>query len=269
MKKTSEIVAYMLHEESMLPHSANLIKSTTDSVIFEAYLQDFLKNRNKRLYSKEVLQDALNAPHILEMIKNRSWVGEAGHPMDKTLQRQLWIDHARISHVVLEAKVEGERVCGIIETAMSPMGYMMRDSIRQGMRVAFSMRGVAPITKNANGFIEVKKPLKIAAYDWVFFPSHEIAYQQKVLKENTEPNFEIVAITEDAMLDFMKGNSENAAIILEGLDLNLDNSKMALNVISPDTLRLVIEETDTGSKFLVKLEKYLARANVMKEIIGS
>jgi len=151
---------------------------------------------------------------------------------------------------------------------MSPMGFMMRDSIRQGMRVAFSMRGVAPITKNANGYVEVKKPLKIATYDWVFFPSHEIAYQQKVLREDFNPTFEVFPITEDALLDFMKNDSENVATILEGMDINLDNSKVGLSIVSPSVMRLVIEETNSGETFLINLEKYMQRKKIMKEIIG-
>ncbi|MFA7142898.1 MAG: S80 family phage morphogenetic serine protease [Candidatus Dojkabacteria bacterium] len=268
MKKNSEVIAYILHEESMPSHSSNLLKNNSDSVIFEAYLQDFLKNRNKRVYSREVLEDALNSPHIVEMKKNRSWVGEAGHPMDKSLQRQLWIAHSNVSHIILETSIEGEKVKALIESAMSPMGFMMRDSIRQGMRVAFSMRGVAPITKNANGYVEVKKPLKIATYDWVFFPSHEIAYQQKVLREDFNPTFEVFPITEDALLDFMKNDSENVATILEGMDINLDNSKVGLSIVSPSVMRLVIEETNSGETFLINLEKYMQRKKIMKEIIG-
>jgi len=267
------IIAYVLNERTTNFENVKIEKELSNSIIFEATLQDFFVNRNKRRYPEEVLIEALQSNHIIELKKNKSWVGEAGHPFDKSIPRQLSIDHTRVSHIILETSVQsGKCVKGLIETSMFPMGIVMRDSIRQGMNVAFSMRGVASITqKTRDGYFEVKKPLKLVTYDWVFYPSHPNAYQEKIIKENTnlitsEEDFNIIPITEDGMLEYLNQNSENTNNILSSF--NIKNKKSMIKVIKPEDIRLIIEDTDTSDKFNIKLEKYLTNTKYFKSLFN-
>jgi hypothetical protein len=270
MKNTEKIVAHVLYEQSSPLSSPNIVKNGGNSVVIEVILQDTNVNRNKRHYSAEVIKEALMAPHIQELLRNKSWVGEAGHPLDKTLQRQLSIVHSNVSHIVLEANLVGDKVIGIVETAMMPMGIAMRDSIRQGMVAAFSMRGAAPVVQRGNsGYVDVKSPLKIAAYDWVFYPSHEGAYQQKILKESLSlggrDDFSIIPITEEAMFEFLKESSDTTLAILDEIS-GLEDSRKSIIVGAP-ALKLVLEDSAAGRTVIVNLEKYLNRSKFMQEIL--
>jgi hypothetical protein len=276
MKNNDEkIVGCILNEVDGVWAQPKILKNNSDSVQIEAVLQDFIYNRNKRYYTEELITEALQAPHIKELISHRSWVGEAGHPLVKDIKRQLNIDHARVSHVILEKQINsGRNVTGIIESAMFQFGYYLRDSIRQAMEVAFSMRGVAPLKKKKDGFINVQRPLKLLTYDWVFYPSHASAYQTKILREDTnffieeKKEYGVIPITESAMLDFIANESDDVSSLFEGfkIDDSISLKKTSfLKILTPDDTILTISEN--GETFNIKIEEKLVKTEKFRNFL--
>lgn len=66
----------------------NIQKKNNDVLEAIVILQEANKpNRNGRVYPKAVLEKALNAPNIQERLATKTWYGEAGHPLDTSVQR--------------------------------------------------------------------------------------------------------------------------------------------------------------------------------------
>lgn len=154
--------------EEFTSHTPSILAEENKSVTFEAILQEAdAPNRNKRIYSKSVLAEALNAPTVKEKIANKCFYGESGHPLSEDIKRQAYIDQTRISHIVTSVKWEGNILKGIVETAQTATGYDMRGLLRSGSKVSFSMRALGNVIKEEGSFKRVCGPLMIIAYDWV------------------------------------------------------------------------------------------------------
>lgn len=177
-------LGYIIHESYVKGDKLMIIKQTKETVTFKATIQDFYANRNKRKYTKEWLSKCLNAPHIRELKATNNWFGEAGHPLDKSLDRQTIIDNERISHLILETYITDTSVEADIITSMNKHGIELRDNIiHLGTIPAFSMRGMGKVEEQG-GLAIIKEPGRIITYDQVIFPSHNRAYGKVNQDEN-------------------------------------------------------------------------------------
>lgn len=260
-----EIVAYMI-SESVTPSKHIILNSSKcDTAIVEAELQDADEfNRNKRNYGYDVLNDGLNKPNIKELIARKSWVGEAGHPMGATLQRQMSIDHERISHRILKWWWEGHKVKGLIETMPYGYGIQMRNFIRSELETAYSLRAVGPVKRTTKGDI-VQKPLSIMTYDWVFIPSHRQSYQSKIITgtgaNQTDNQGQLtegycIEIFRQDATDYIKNESKNFKLISEFVDMSQGDV-----MLSEDNKNLIYTTSDgkTTNKMHMKIEDYILR----------
>lgn len=255
--KRNDVVAYMLSETTSVGKPTILNSQHSESAIIEAVLQNCKEfNRNKRNYPYKPLNAGLNDKRIRELIKNKSWVGEAGHPQNPTLQRQMSIDHSNISHRINSWRWEGDNVVGIVETLNTHRGFDMRNLIRQELNTAFSLRAVGPVTKTAKGDV-VQEPLSILTYDWVFIPSHSGAYQRKVVTgvNNGDALSEsyCIPILQEQAIKFVKEESENFKIISECLEFHSQNIQLSENN------RSVIVDMGEEGKMVIGIEKYISQ----------
>lgn len=177
---------YILNEsEGGVINRPKIIEDTGDIVIFDTALQtcdDW--NRNGRQYSRKALEEAINSDQFQELLVTKSAWGEGGHPLEDTIERQLWIDQKNITHIVTKVWWEGNTLMGRIETAATDAGRDMYGLITKNkILVAFSMRGIAGVVKQTKRGPVIDGKLKIAAYDWVRYPSHKSAYAKAELGE--------------------------------------------------------------------------------------
>lgn len=173
--------------ESSYSSVPEIVSDKCDVTVFKAIIQEAeLPNRNKRIYSKKALMEALARPMVQEKLRNKNFYGESGHPMEETIQRQTYIDQRNISHIITNLEWEGNLLKATIETANTQAGRDFQGLIRQGSKVSFSMRGVGGQTKKKDGYDFIDGGLHILTYDWVVFPSHEKAYMEEIIKENAE-----------------------------------------------------------------------------------
>lgn len=171
----------IIHESAQFG-DVSIQKRNTNTVEFITVLQEANKsNRNGRIYPKAVLEKALNAPNIRERLATNTWFGEAGHPMDTSVQRQMTIDMRNIAFIIKEIWWEGDLLKGRLETADTAVGRDMKGLIEQGCRVAFSLRAQGNVHTNpVTGIVEVEDGLQILGYDWVQVPSHAKAFMEKI-----------------------------------------------------------------------------------------
>ena len=171
----------IIHESAQFG-DVSIQKRNPNTIEFITVLQEANKsNRNGRIYPKAVLEKALNAPNIRERLATKTWFGEAGHPMDTSVQRQMTIDMRNIAFIIKEIWWEGHLLKGRLETADTAVGRDMKGLIEQGCRVAFSLRAQGNVHTNpVTGIVEVEDGLQILGYDWVQVPSHAKAFMEKI-----------------------------------------------------------------------------------------
>jgi hypothetical protein len=172
-------------QESAFNGEVSITQDNKRTIEFIAVLQEADKpNRNGRVYPKAVLEHALNSPYVRERIATKTFYSEAGHPLDTSVQRQMTIDQRNIACIIKEFWWEGDLLKGRIETADTAVGRDMMGLIKQGSRVAFSLRAQGNVHTNpATGLVEVEEGLQICSYDWVVNPSHAKAFLEKICEE--------------------------------------------------------------------------------------
>lgn len=163
-----------------------ILSNNRNVTVFRTVLQEAERpNRNGRIYTKKALCEALNRPMILEKLRYKTWFGECGHPFDKSVERQTYLDQTKISHIVISIEWVGNLLYAIVETADTAAGRDFRGLILQGCRASFSMRGLGGDVGKKDGYQYIDSGLFIFCYDNVNFPSHDKAYMEKILKEDS------------------------------------------------------------------------------------
>ena len=164
----TNVEGFLITEAVVGTSIPNIISQNNQSIVFEAKLQDAeIPNRNKRIYSRDALYNAINSPMIKEKMDRKTFYGEAGHPLSDDIKRQTYIDQRNISHIVTKAEFRGNDLFGIVETANTAAGNDMKGLIRQGSEVSFSMRGLGNVVKKEGEYTRVCDPLMLITYDWV------------------------------------------------------------------------------------------------------
>ena len=145
------------------------------------FLQSNLKNRNGRMYPKEVMQKEV-ARYTKESIEKKRAYGELGHPDGPTVNLD------RVSHMIVGLKEEGDNYIGRAKILDTPMGRIVKELIGEGASLGVSSRGLGSL-KERNGVNEVQEDFMLAtAADIVADPSAPDAYVQGIM-ENKEWTF--------------------------------------------------------------------------------
>lgn len=237
-------------------------------VIAEGTLQDMDKeNRNRRIYAKADLVPEINGDRMTELIKAKQFCGEYGHPLSEDLVRQQTIDPKLVCVRFLKVWVEGNLVKAQFKGTNNDYGEYFDRDLREGCLPAFSLRALGTI-ENVNGKAYVKG-IKIITWDSVIYPSHRVAYTDRVvsesaldgtiLSENTvvvpenDPGT-IIKITEGAAMDCinrLQRESANVTKIVETFDGIYDS----ITLVDENTLLMT---SKFGDKISVNLEKHVS-----------
>lgn len=145
------------------------------------FLQSNLKNRNGRMYPKEVMQKEV-ARYTAESIDKKRAYGELGHPDGPTVNLD------RVSHMIVGLKEDNDNYIGRAKILDTPMGRIVKELIDEGASLGVSSRGLGSL-KERNGVNEVQEDFMLAtAADIVADPSAPDAYVQGIM-ENKEWTF--------------------------------------------------------------------------------
>lgn len=139
------------------------------------FLQSNLKNRNGRVYPKDVMQKEV-ARYTAEQIDKKRALGELGHPDGPTLNLD------RVSHMIVSLKENGDNYIGKAKVLDTPMGKIAANLIEAGAQLGVSSRGLGSI-KEKNGINEVQDDFVLAtAADIVADPSAPDAYVEGIME---------------------------------------------------------------------------------------
>lgn len=149
-----------------------------DTFIEGVMLQTEVKNKNGRIYPKEVMQKEV-ARYTKEYINEKRAYGELGHPEGPTINLE------RTSHLITSLKEDGNNFVGKAKVLSTPMGEIVKNLLADGARLGVSSRGMGSLkaSKREGGTQMVQSDFQLAtAADIVADPSAPDAFVNGVME---------------------------------------------------------------------------------------
>ena len=139
------------------------------------FMQSDVKNRNGRIYPKEILQKEVTRYNREFINKSRAF-GELGHPDGPTVNLE------RVSHMIKALYPEGNNFIGEARVLDTPYGKIVKSLIDEGARLGVSSRGMGTLA-NVGGANVVKDDFYLAtAADIVADPSAPDAFGEGIME---------------------------------------------------------------------------------------
>jgi len=132
------------------------------------------KNRNGRIYPKEVMESAVNK-YIDEQVSKGRAVGELNHPEGPTINLD------KVSHKIDSLDWKGNDVVGKATILATPMGKIVEGLLDGGVRVGVSTRGMGSLQRGGDAMM-VGKDFMLNAVDIVQDPSAPNAFVNGVME---------------------------------------------------------------------------------------
>lgn len=140
------------------------------------FMQSDLKNRNGRVYPKEVMLNEVKRYTKENIDRNRAF-GELGHPDGPTINLE------RVSHMITELKMDGSNVMGRAKIMDTPYGKIVKNLMDEGATLGVSSRGMGSLKAGRSGAQEVQGDFYLAtAADIVADPSAPDAFVQGIME---------------------------------------------------------------------------------------
>ena len=132
------------------------------------------KNRNGRIYPKQVMESAVGK-YIDEQVSKGRAVGELNHPEGPTINLD------KVSHKIDSLDWKGNDVVGKATILNTPMGKIVEGLLDGGVRVGVSTRGMGSLQRG-NGVMTVGPDFMLNAVDIVQDPSAPNAFVNGVME---------------------------------------------------------------------------------------
>jgi len=150
-------------------------KNKPNVFIEGVFLQSDLKNKNGRIYPREIMQREV-ARYVKENITTKRAYGELGHPDGPTVNLD------RVSHMITSLREDGNNYIGKAKVMDTPMGKIVKELISEGAQLGVSSRGLGSL-KERNGINEVQDDFMLAtAADIVADPSAPDAFVNGIME---------------------------------------------------------------------------------------
>lgn len=143
-------------------------------VIEGIFMQADQKNRNGRIYERNVLESAVGK-YVAEQVNSGRAVGELNHPDGPTINLD------KVSHKITELRFEGSDVVGKASILNTPMGNIVKGLLEGGVKLGVSSRGMGSLVQK-NGVMYVKDDFVLSTVDIVQDPSAPSAFVNGVME---------------------------------------------------------------------------------------
>jgi hypothetical protein len=163
-------------------------ENTGGPVTVEGILQKANEqNQNGRRYPKPILEREVNN-YQKNFVNERRALGELDHPNSGVINLK------NVSHNIVECHWEGDNVVGTIEILTTPAGNILRELIKNNIRLGISSRGMGSVKELREGGVEVQDDFELLCFDFVSNPSTRGAFMQpQSLNEGVEKTMEAVS----------------------------------------------------------------------------
>jgi hypothetical protein len=121
-----------------------------------------------------------------KLIQENRAMGECDHPESSVVELK------NVSHVVKEARMDGDNVYGVIEILDTPSGKIIQSLIESGVTLGISSRGVGSTQRQGDTQV-VQDDFQLICFDMVSEPSTPGAFMmnegKKVSANDVNKNF--------------------------------------------------------------------------------
>ena len=145
-----------------------------DYTIQGIFAQTNKKNRNGRVYPKDIMEKAV-AKYDKEQIKTKRAVGELNHPEGPTVNLD------KVSHLITNLEFKGDDIVGKARILDTPNGKIVKGLLEGGVQLGVSTRGMGSLV-NKNGAMEVGKDFILSTVDIVQDPSAPKAFVNGIME---------------------------------------------------------------------------------------
>ena len=146
-----------------------------DYFIEGIFMQSEIKNRNGRIYPKEVIQNEVKRYNKEFVQKDRAF-GELGHPEGPTINLD------KVSHLITKLEEDGNNFVGRAKILSTPNGQIVKNLIDDGAKLGVSSRGLGSLESKGNAQY-VKDDFQLAtAGDIVADPSEPEAFVEGIME---------------------------------------------------------------------------------------
>lgn len=140
------------------------------------FIQTEVKNRNGRLYERNMMEPVIEK-YVVESVKNNRAFGELNHPAGPSINLD------RVCILIKELKWNGNDVIGKALVTETPMGEVVKGLLASGAQLGVSTRGMGELKKRDDGVMVVAPGYYLAtAADVVADPSAPNAFVQGVME---------------------------------------------------------------------------------------
>ena len=188
-------------------------KGQKEYFIEGVFMQTEIKNRNGRVYPKEIMEKEVNRYRKEFVEKDRAF-GELGHPEGPTINLD------KVSHLITSLEEDGNNYVGRAKILSTPNGQIVRNLIDDGAKLGVSSRGLGSLEEKG-GAQYVKGDFQLAtAADIVADPSAPEAFVEGIYEgvEWIMSNGILKAVDSEKMRTELRGAKLNK---LEETKLNL------------------------------------------------
>ena len=139
------------------------------------FLQSEIKNRNGRIYPKDVLMKEVKR-YNQDFVNKKRAFGELGHPDGPTVNLE------RVSHMITKLYPDGNNFIGEAKIMNTPYGKIVKGLIDEGAQLGVSSRGMGSLVQRG-GMNVVSDDFYIAtAADIVADPSAPDAFVEGIME---------------------------------------------------------------------------------------
>lgn len=260
-------IGYIICESPTRSEDTKIVSERNNRVIAEGTLQDVgVVNRNSRIYEAKDLFPELTCARTKELLRTGNMKGENGHPMSKELARQQTIDPNNVVVKFLKFWTEGDKIKAQFKGTNNQLGEDFNNDLLDNELPSFSLRALGGIeTRNGKAYV---KNVKIITYDRVIYPSHKVAYTERIVSESATLQAQksdtklivpddykgiLIPITNESVIRAIQHESANVSTILKNFDVRYEN----VTIIPTVTGSKVQMVDEAGNVIVVGLEKHI------------
>ena len=187
----------LLVEQNLLYYDNELIKEAHDTskplVLRHVTLQRAnSKNQNGRIYPRDVLTREV-VKYEKEFVQQNRALGELDHPESPVVNLR------NVCANVTKIAMKGDSVMGDMQILSTPAGNIVRELVKNNIRLGVSSRGVGTVKNVNEDTLEVQEDYNLICFDVVSNPSTPGAF----INESIDPIPQLVVNIDSLIYDFL------------------------------------------------------------------
>ena len=187
----------LLVEQNLLYYDNELIKEAHDTskplVLRHVTLQRAnSKNQNGRIYPRDVLTKEV-VKYEKEFVQQHRALGELDHPESPIVNLR------NVCANVTKIGMNGDSVMGDMQILSTPAGNIVRELVKNNIRLGVSSRGVGTVKNVNEDTLEVQEDYSLICFDVVSNPSTPGAF----INESIDPIPQLVVNIDSLIYDFL------------------------------------------------------------------